>query len=274
MDREKFIKENLEEHYKELLSLLHPVDKHVGIFLQGSQNYNLDLYTDDYKSDIDTKAILLPSLLDICKNKEPVSTTHIRANNEHIDLKDIRSMFDTFKKQNVNFIEILFTDYKILNPVYEDIFKQINSFKDDFVRADPCQNVKTMSKMSKEKLKALTHPYPATQEKIEKYGYDGKQLSHIIRLNDFIERYIDGDDFKSCLTPSGNVRDLILDAKLNKFSLDEAKELASEFDTLTYQLKEEFTAKHEKDAINEEAFEKMEKVKIDILMRSFKEELR
>ena len=84
----------------------------VGLFLQGSQNYNLDYEG----SDIDTKAIMLPSFSDFVLNAKPLSTTHIMENNEHVDFKDIRLMFDCIKKQNVNFVEILFTPYSIINP--------------------------------------------------------------------------------------------------------------------------------------------------------------
>lgn len=86
----------------------------VGLFLQGSQNYNLDYEG----SDIDTKAIMLPSFSDFVLNAKPLSTTHIMENNEHVDFKDIRLMFDCIKKQNVNFVEILFTPYSIINPEY------------------------------------------------------------------------------------------------------------------------------------------------------------
>ena len=41
-------------------------------------------------------------------------------NNEHIDVKDIRLMFDNFKKQNINFLEILFTKFGIVNEKYLD----------------------------------------------------------------------------------------------------------------------------------------------------------
>lgn len=91
----------------------------VGLFLQGSQNYNLDYEG----SDIDTKAIMLPSFSDFVLNAKPLSTTHIMENNEHVDFKDIRLMFDCIKKQNVNFVEILFTPYSIINPEYADLFQ-------------------------------------------------------------------------------------------------------------------------------------------------------
>ena len=78
-----------------------------GVFLQGSQNYKLDYEG----SDIDTKCIVIPDLDDIVLNKQPVSTTLILEDNSHIDVKDIRLMWQCFKKQNINFLEILFTDY-------------------------------------------------------------------------------------------------------------------------------------------------------------------
>ena len=44
-----------------------------GTYLQGSQNYNLDLPT----SDIDTKTIVIPTFEDIALNRKAVSITHI-----------------------------------------------------------------------------------------------------------------------------------------------------------------------------------------------------
>lgn len=77
----------------------------VGIFLQGSQNYKLDYEG----SDVDSKLIVLPSFEDFVLNRKPQSYTHIMENDEHVDVKDIRLMFDCFRKQNINFVEILFT---------------------------------------------------------------------------------------------------------------------------------------------------------------------
>ena len=105
----------LYEHHEEAKQYF-PEDRIVGVWLQGSQNYGLDLPT----SDVDTKLIVVPTFKDIALNRKPVSTTHVRANDEHIDFKDIRLYIETFKKQNLNFLEILFTDYFIINPFYEE----------------------------------------------------------------------------------------------------------------------------------------------------------
>ena len=114
--RQQHIWSCLQEHYEEAKSLGHEL---LVVVVQGSQNYNLDTYDENYKSDVDTKAIILPSFEDFVKGRKPISETHVRENNEHIDLKDIRVMFDTFKKQNVNFVEILFSDYYIADGKYK-----------------------------------------------------------------------------------------------------------------------------------------------------------
>lgn len=112
MNRKEKIMKRMQEHLEELEKRNYKV---VGIFLQGSQNYDLDYEG----SDIDTKAIVLPTFEQIVFNTKPVSTTLILENDEHIDVKDIRIMFSCFKKQNINFLEILFTDYFILNKDYD-----------------------------------------------------------------------------------------------------------------------------------------------------------
>jgi predicted nucleotidyltransferase len=108
--RHGLIMKRVQEHYDEALQYF-PEEQIVGIFLQGSQNYDLDYEG----SDVDTKLIVVPSFKDICLNRKPISTTHVRENNEHIDWKDVRKYVEEFRKQNLNFLEILFTvnDIKI-----------------------------------------------------------------------------------------------------------------------------------------------------------------
>lgn len=80
-DKEKVMK-RLSEHL-EAVKGKHP--EWVGIFLQGSQNYNLDYEG----SDVDSKLIVLPSFEDFVLNKSPYSYTHIMENDEHVDVKDM-----------------------------------------------------------------------------------------------------------------------------------------------------------------------------------------
>lgn len=72
------IMDRVNEHLEYLLDKGYDV---AFIALQGSQNYGLDVYDTDYVSDVDTKAIILPTFEDIVYNKEPKSTTLILENN-------------------------------------------------------------------------------------------------------------------------------------------------------------------------------------------------
>ncbi len=190
------------------------------ICLQGSQNYNLDYE----HSDIDTKAMVVPTLRDVVLTHKPVSTTHVMENNEHCDLKDIRLMFNNFKKQNINFLEVLFSPYYWVDERYEEEFEQLRAHAEGIAHYNEGVAVKCMLGMAREKYKAMEHPYPALIDKIEKYGYDGKQLHHIVRLREFMERYVSGESFSNCLISKH--RGHLIKLKKNEFPLKETRIIA------------------------------------------------
>lgn len=192
----------------------------VGIFLQGSQNYGLDLPT----SDVDTKLIVVPSFEEICFNRKPHSTTHIRENNEHIDFKDIRLMLQTFRKQNLNFIEILFTEYYMIDAMYAD-WNTLIEHKEEIAHYNPYQAVKTMKGIALEKYFAMEHEYPSKREILAKYGYDPKQLHHLLRVEDFLIRYIEGEPYTWCLRPRDP--EFLKSVKQGYYELDKAREVAT-----------------------------------------------
>lgn len=191
---DKWIMDKMQEHFNEALQYF-PEKQIVGLFYQGSGNYGLDTVN----SDVDTKLVVLPTLKEIALNKKPVSTTRIRSNDEHIDFKDARLMLQTFKKQNINFLEILFTPYKIIQPDYSDIWNQLIYNAEKIARYNPLQCIKAMCGIALEKYHAMEHEYPSKIEVIDKYGYNPKQLSHLVRVEEFLERYIAGEPFKDCL---------------------------------------------------------------------------
>ncbi len=215
------MKEEIEKRISEhILTVQEKKYYPIYVALAGSQNYNLDYE----HSDIDTKAMVVPTLRDVVLNNKLVSTTHIMENNEHCDLKDIRLMFENFKKQNINFLEVLFSPYYWVDERYEEEFEQLRAHAEEIAHYNENVAVKCMLGMAREKYKAMEHPYPALIDKIEKYGYDGKQLHHIVRMREFMERYIDGEPFGSCLI--SNHREHLLKLKKNEFSLKEARIIA------------------------------------------------
>lgn len=263
-DREIKIQNELQKHYDTLKEKGYEI---VGVFLYGSQNYGLD-YED---SDVDTKAIVLPKFKDFVLNMPPVSQSITIRDNDICDIKDIRNMFDCFKKQNINFIELLFTKYKILNREYEELYNPILANAEAIAHYNNYASVNCMAGMALEKLKALDHPYPSILDKIEKYGFDPKQLHHIIRLEEFITRYVNGEQYSDCLLSLK--KEYLIKVKSEcDYTLDEAKQLAKETTDFIVNFKNEYMKNNEV-RVDKSVEKIMNDVLVDIIKYHFKKEI-
>ena len=191
---DEWIMDRVQEHYNEALEYF-PEDRIVGCFYQGSGNYGLDIST----SDVDTKLIIAPTFRDLAMNKQPVSTTHVRANDEHIDFKDVRLYIQTFRKQNLNFLEILFTQYAIINPIYKDEWSRLIEARELITHYDPVRAIKSMQGVAHTKYKQLENKSPSHVKAIEKFGYSPKELHHLLRIEEYIGRYLNGETYADCL---------------------------------------------------------------------------
>lgn len=171
--------------------------KVIYIGLYGSQNYNVD----DELSDIDCKAIILPTLHDIIFRK--VTSKTIECENGSIDVKDLITFYDVIKKGNFSYIESIDTEYSIGDKYIKDLFKQFRP------------NKKSILGAMYEKRKALTHEYPSKHAEFEKWGYDPKQYRHIIRLYDLLKN---GRNY-SYLKYDGVSKDFMIGVKRNEDNL-------------------------------------------------------
>ena len=79
------------------------------IGLYGSQNYNLD----DDESDIDAKAIVLPSLHDIIFRK--VTSVTVNIDDSQIDVKDVLTFYNVAKKGNFSYLEVINKKLKVMD---------------------------------------------------------------------------------------------------------------------------------------------------------------
>lgn len=258
------VRNRVKEHYDKVKSFNLDV---VGVFLQGSWNYGLGYEG----SDVDTKAVILPTFEDFVRTKSPLSHTHVLENNEHIDLKDVRVMLPIFKKQNMNFIEILFTEYMVLNPEYTSLFIPLLEAREAIARYNDFAAINCQVGMIYQKYQALEHPYPSLVDKLEKFGYDPKQLSHIVRGLDFLEQFISGKPYKECLIPKN--KDYILEVKKGIHSLDEARKIAKESVNKAQEIKEEYFHNHGTPTINVEVSSLLDDVMVSILKKKFIKEL-
>lgn len=255
-EKKEHIKSRLKAHYKYIESLGYEI---VGVFLQGSQNYNLDIYESDYMSDVDTKCLVIPKLDNLIKGSAMVSTKY-DFEGEQIDVKDVRVMMEMWKKQNQSYIEVLFTKYKLINPKYKSYVNEIIAMRDDITQMNIPQLARCISGMSKEKVCALEHEYPATIEKIKKFGYDPKQLASIIRLTHLIENLFEKNKkFKDAIIyHNGELRNYMIDVKKGKIELEEARKLAELYDTKTNAIKDDVVEQYGKDNFNSEICERLE----------------
>lgn len=221
-------KVNLHAVLKEQFDLLESQGLSVAyICIYGSQNYKLDIHAKDYQSDIDMKAIVVPTLDDLVCNSKPISIV-VETKWGQCDIKDIRSYFEVLLKANPAYVETLYTDYYYINPKFTDQLNMILSSRDELMSALSGQFIKAMYGMMCEKQKALCHPYPSIKEKIDKYGYDGKQLSHAYRMIVMMEDFFfEGKPLKACFVPDADQRLTMLKMKLNDMELKDALESMS-----------------------------------------------
>ena len=191
---DEWIMDRVMEHYNDSLEHF-PRDRIVGLFYQGSGNYGLDMEN----SDVDTKLLVVPSFNDIAMNKQPVSTTHVRPNNEHIDFKDVRLYMQNFRKANVNFMEILFSPYTIVNPYYYSEWNRLVEAREDIARYNLPAAINAMRGTMHTKYKLVGSTSGNHAEAFERFGYCPKEFYIMNRTEEFITRYINGEPYADCL---------------------------------------------------------------------------
>ena len=161
------------------------------IMLKGSQNYNLS----DEESDIDANAILIPKLADIRSNIKPKFTFPTG----EVTCHNIYSFAEIVAKGNPQWSEAVNSKYVLGEPL--DMFKKYSI------------NPSALKGMFMEKVHALDKRYPSRAKYIDKYGWDGKQLHHLIRLYDLLVKD------KIIHEYHGKDREYMLSIKRHKFTL-------------------------------------------------------
>lgn len=218
----------------------------------GSMNYGLW----DELSDVDTKLIVFPTFEEIIFHKQPISKTKIFSNGEHCDIKDIREYFKVLQKQNINFMEILFTNYWIVNDKYIDIWMDLRRHAEEIARENPYQAMRCYKGMAHEKAHSFFTRIAGDAPSAE-FCYDSKTLSHILRLYDFAYKYSNQINYSKCLIP--DKADWLMDIKRRRvnFSYEEAANMVKDTIEKIDKLECLFNKYHE-NIMNEEAKEILE----------------
>ena len=80
-------------------------------------------------------------------------------------------------------------------------------------------------------------------DKIERFGYDPKQLHHILRLDEFMSRWLDGEPYEDCLL--SKKADYLKQIKFGCLSKDEAVETADRYVSAMKSVKTKYMEEHE-----------------------------
>jgi len=137
------------------------------IMLKGSQNYNLS----DEESDVDANAILLPT--SIKQLRDGIKKKFTFPDGE-VTCHDIYSFVHILAKGNPQWIEVVNSEYTI--------GEDLSMFKDYVI------NPSALKGMFMEKVNAFDKLYPSREKYVKQFGYDPKQLHHLVRLYDLLEK--------------------------------------------------------------------------------------
>lgn len=128
--------------------------------------------------------------------------------------------------------------------------------------------------MGYEKYHAMEHRYPAKQYLIDKYGYDGKQVSHLVRFKYFIEEYLEGKSYEECIISPPYAAQYLIDLKENLFSLEEGRKIAEEGLAYIELITTEVTKESKYNISNPQVDMLLDNIQKEIVIRAIKKELK
>lgn len=147
----------------------------------GSFNYG----TNDETSDRDFKIFVMPTKEDLFDAKNYCDEAKIEGND--IEVHDVRKLISLWTKANPSYLEILASKEIYVNPKFETYFNAIFAMKNEIATMNLKGYYDALMGMAKQKMKAIEKDYPNSEDnegfkRKQKFGYDTKQLLHVIRL--------------------------------------------------------------------------------------------
>ena len=192
---ENDVYEKIETHRQFLYSKGISIENLLGIFLYGSQNYKCELEN----SDVDTKAIYIPNLTEAIMDK-PKIKNYILPNGEHCELMDIGHIVNNLYKQNINFVEILYTNYFWLNYKYKNLWLiHFKANKEAIAHYDVPRGIASV--------------IGQTKHTLNQNPRSGKKIGNSYRLLWFLQKYAAGAPYKEALILDEEKRNRIKELK-------------------------------------------------------------
>lgn len=178
------VQERLAVHYEKACE--HYDEENIlGVFLYGSWNYGTNMPD----SDVDTKCILIPDLYHLAIN--PYEVRHLHVDDEVCECMTIQHMVENWKKQNINFLEILYTGYYIINPKFmPEWFDFIVEWREALAHYDVKKAILSMGNQA-------LHTYKQDPS-------DFKKQMNTIRIYNSLVRLINNHSYQFCIHPQEN----------------------------------------------------------------------
>lgn len=155
-----------------------------------------------------------------------------------------------------------FTDFSIVNPDYAEDWQMLVNKRELIAHMNPYRAVKSMKGVEMEKYHAMEHEYPSKVDVLKKFGYDPKQLHHLLRVEEYLGRYISGESYEDCLRPRDP--EYLLDVKRGFFNLEDARALANAAIANVIRIADTFCEQTE-DRVDEAAHDLLNTVQYNIM---------
>lgn len=130
---DEWIMAGIQKHYNEVLCHYRP-EQIVGLFYIGAANYNVD----HEDSDVDTWALVFED--DYNDKVYQIDMVHFK--DEVIFYCDIRAYINGIYHSDRTYLPGLYTKYRIINPLYSDLFNELIVHKEQFAYNDVANAVK------------------------------------------------------------------------------------------------------------------------------------
>ena len=169
--------ERLQAHYDKVVENF-GTKRVFAVVTVGSMNYGLATE----ESDCDTKALIFPSIEQLAVNDKPTSLEFM-VDGEICLVRDFRLMFQSILKANPNFIEIMYSAYKIVTPEYQVFWDKLINMRNEIINSMPRQVVNAACGVAKQK-------YEKFKDSVSFGTYNSKELMHFIRMEVYLEYFM------------------------------------------------------------------------------------
>ena len=180
--------------------------------LYGSQNYGIATP----ESDVDTKVWLRPTFHDLYTAAKPYSK-ELHYEGAHVEAKDYRLMVGELKKQNMNFLETIFTPYYWCGNTYKTEFEYLRNNRELVARYDVNRGAHAF----------MGHMYNMYNR--FKRDENPKNVAHITRLYDCLQRYALTDEPYEDLLFHPNSLEYLMAVRRDEVPMAELHEMAETY---------------------------------------------